>query len=66
MPTFNVYDANRDLMRIRRADWHAQYTDKTLWSYFQPQRGGHGAYWYNWTTQNEVEWRQTYGCGCSS
>jgi imidazolonepropionase len=60
VPTFNVYDANRDLMRIRRADWHAEYTDKTLWSYFQPQRGGHGAYWYNWSTQNEVEWRQTY------
>lgn len=60
VPTFNVYDANRDLMRIRRADWHERYTDKTLWKYFQPQRGGHGAYWYNWTIQNEIEWRETY------
>jgi imidazolonepropionase len=61
VPTFNVYDANRDLMRTRNADWHGRYTDPTLWSYFQPKRGGHGAYWYRWSTTNEVEWRQTFG-----
>ena len=60
VPTFNVYDANRDLMRTRRADWHERFTDPTLWSYFQPQRGGHGAYWYRWSTTNEVEWRETF------
>ena len=60
VPTFNVYDGNRDVMRIRRADWHARYTDSTLWSYFQPQRGGHGAYFYRWSTGNEVEWRQSF------
>lgn len=60
VPTFNVYDANRDLMRTRRADWHERYTDPTLWSYFQPQRGGHGSYWYRWSTTNETEWRETF------
>ncbi len=60
VPTFNVYDANRDLMRTRRADWHERFTDPTLWSYFQPQRGGHGAYWYRWSTTNEIEWRETF------
>ncbi|UIN36902.1 amidohydrolase family protein [Methylobacterium oryzae] len=60
VPTFNVYDGNRDLMRTRRADWHERYTDPTLWAYFQPQRGGHGAYWYRWSTTNEVEWRETF------
>jgi len=60
VPTFNIYEANRDLMRARRADWHDKYTHKTLWSYYQPQRGGHGSYWYNWTTQNEIEWRESY------
>jgi hypothetical protein len=60
VPTFNVYDANRDLIRARRADWHDRFTDPTLWSYFQPQRGGHGAYWYRWSTTNEVEWRETF------
>nr|WP_210324146.1 amidohydrolase family protein [Azorhizobium oxalatiphilum] len=60
VPTFNVYDANRDVMRTRRADWHERFTDPTLWSYFQPQRGGHGAYWYRWSTTNEIEWRETF------
>ena len=60
VPTFNIYDANRDLMRARRADWHGDYTIKTIWKYFQPQRGGHGAYWYRWSTTNEVEWKQNY------
>nr|WP_085026435.1 amidohydrolase family protein [Ensifer aridi] len=60
VPTLNVYDANRDLMRTRRADWHERFTDPTLWAYFQPQRGGHGAYWYRWSTTNEIEWRETF------
>lgn len=60
VPTFNVYDANRDLMRTRRADWHSRYTDSNLWSYFQPQRGGHGAYFYKWSTGNEIDWRESF------
>ena len=60
VPTFNIYDANRDLMRARRADWHDAYTWKAIWKYFQPQRGGHGAYWYRWSTTNEIEWKQNY------
>jgi len=60
VPTFNIYEANRDLMRARRADWHERYTHSTLTRYYQPQRGGHGSYWYRWTTQNEIEWKQHY------
>lgn len=60
VPTMNVYDANRDLMRTRRADWHERFTDPTLLKYFEPHRGGHGSYWYRWTTQNEVDWRETF------
>lgn len=60
VPTFNVYDGNRDVMRIRRADWHARFTDSNLWRYFKPQRGGHGAYFYRWSTGNEVEWRESF------
>ncbi|KAG0920005.1 hypothetical protein G6F32_015819 [Rhizopus arrhizus] len=47
-------------MRARRADWHDDYTWKAVWKYFQPQRGGHGAYWYRWSTTNEIEWKQNY------
>ncbi len=60
VPTFGIYDANRDLMRARKADWHHDYAWKSLWKYFQPQRGGHGSYWAAWSTTNEIEWKQNY------
>jgi hypothetical protein len=60
VPTFGIYDANRDLMRARRADWHDEYTWRAIWKYFQPQRGGHGSYWVRWSTTNEIEWKQNY------
>lgn len=60
VPTFTIYDANRDLMRFRRADWHDEHTWPSMWRYFQPSRGGHGAYWYRWSIGNEVEWKGHY------
>lgn len=60
VPTFTIYDANRDLMRARQADWHKDYTWKSMWDYFTPQRGGHGSYWIRWSTQNEIEWKENY------
>lgn len=60
VPTFTIYDANRDLMRARQAYWHKEYTWKSMWDYFTPQRGGHGSYWYRWSTQNEIEWKENY------
>ncbi|MGN5480851.1 hypothetical protein ACTMU2_41540 [Cupriavidus basilensis] len=60
VPTMNVYDANRDLMRTRRASWHERFTAPNLLRYFEPHRGGRSSYWYRWSTQNEVEWRETF------
>src|ERR1051325_1751562 len=54
-PTFTIYEANRDLMRAMRAEWHDRYTLPSLWQFYQPSRTAHGAYWYHWTTQDEIE-----------
>jgi len=59
-PTLNIYEASRDLMRAMRAEWHDRYTLPSLWRFYQPSRAAHGAYWYDWTTQDEVEWRNNY------
>ena len=32
-PTFNIYEASRDLMRARRAEWHEEYTLPSLWRF---------------------------------
>jgi imidazolonepropionase-like amidohydrolase len=59
-PTFNIYAASRDLMRARNADWHATYTLPSLWTYYQSTRDNHGSYFFDWTTWNEVAWRNFY------
>src|ERR1051326_661749 len=59
-PTLTIYEANRDLMRAMRAEWHERYTLPSLWPFYQPSRTAHGAYWYHWTTQDEIEWRNNY------
>jgi len=59
-PTFSIYDASRDFMRARRAEWHDQYTIPALWHSFGPSRGQHGAFFYNWTTEDQVAWKHNY------
>jgi imidazolonepropionase-like amidohydrolase len=59
-PTFTIYEASRDLMRAMRAEWHDKYTLPSLWKFYQPSREAHGSYWFYWTTQDEVEWKNNY------
>jgi len=59
-PTLNIYEASRDLMRAMRAEWHDKYTLPSLWKFYQPSRSAHGSYWFNWTTADEVEWKNNY------
>lgn len=59
-PTFNIYEASRDLMRARTAEWHQDYTLPSLWEFYQPSKVSHGSYWHFWGTEEEVEWKQNY------
>jgi len=59
-PTLTIYSAGRDVMRFRAAEWHDKYTLPTLMDFYTPSRSNHGAYWYNWTTEDEVQWRNFY------
>jgi len=59
-PTFNIYDASRDLMRARRAEWHEDYTLPSLWKFYEPNRNSHGSYWFNWGTEQENAWKENY------
>ncbi|MGB5320851.1 amidohydrolase family protein, partial [Lutimonas sp.] len=47
-PTFNIYEASRDLHRARRAEWHETYTLPSLWKFYQPSKVSHGSYWHYW------------------
>jgi imidazolonepropionase-like amidohydrolase len=59
-PTMTIYSAGRDLMRARNADWHAKYTLPSMWEFYEPSRENHGSYWYDWTTHDEVAWKNFY------
>lgn len=59
-PTFNIYEANRDLMRARTAEWHADYTMPKLWDFYAPSWNSHGSYWHSWGTEQENDWKQNY------
>jgi len=59
-PTLTIYEASRDLMRARRAEWHEEYTLPSLWEFYTPNRQKHGSYWYHWTTEDEVAWKENY------
>ncbi|HAC15631.1 MAG TPA: amidohydrolase [Bacteroidetes bacterium] len=59
-PTFTIYEASRDLMAQRRAEWHEKYTLPSLWEFYKPSRVAHGSYWFNWGTEQEVAWKENY------
>jgi hypothetical protein len=59
-PTMTIYEASRDVMRAREAEWHEEYTLPSMWDFYQPSRQAHGSYWFYWTTEDEVAWRNYY------
>ncbi len=59
-PTFNIYEASRDLMRAMNADWHRDYTLPSLWKFYEPSKVSHGSYWHYWGTEHEVAWKKNY------
>lgn len=59
-PTFVIYEANRDLLRARNQPWFKDYLHPALEEYFIPHPDHHGSYHWNWTTTDEVFWRENY------
>lgn len=59
-PTMVAYLASRDLDAQQRRPWHAEYTMPSLWRFYRPAREAHGSYWFYWTTENEMDWKENY------
>jgi len=59
-PTLTIYEASRDLMREMNADWQYDYAHPNLWAFFQPSRNAHGSYWFDWTTSDEIAWKENF------
>ena len=59
-PTLTIYEASRDWMRARLAEWHDEYTMPYMMRSFTPDPRVHGSYFFDWTTQHEIDWKRNY------
>ena len=59
-PTLTIYEATRNAEAQRHAPWHAEYTMPVLTEFFKPNRYAHGSFWFDWTTEEEIAWRENY------
>jgi cytosine/adenosine deaminase-related metal-dependent hydrolase len=60
VPTFSIYEANRDVERAATLPWHATYTLPVVMNSFLPNAAHHASYFYEWTSNKEAEWAQAY------
>ena len=60
VPTFDIYEASRDLQRARAQPWFADYLHPTLEQYFKPDPANHGSYFFGWTSTDETYWKENY------
>ncbi len=60
LPTRVVYEANRDLLRAGSLPWHEKYTHQALIRWNGPDPNYHGAYHYDWTSDDEYYWTYAF------
>jgi hypothetical protein len=59
-PTFDIYEASRDLQRAQGQPWFKDYLHPTLAAYFAPNPSNHGSYFFGWTSTDETFWKENY------
>lgn len=60
VPTFGIYEANRDVSRAATLPWHSTYTLPVVMDSFLPNPAHHASYFYEWTSNKEADWAQAY------
>ncbi len=60
LPTRVVYEANRDILRAQSLPWHEKYTHQKLIDWSSPNPAYHGAYHYDWTSDDEYYWTYAF------
>ncbi len=60
-PTFNVYEANRDVRYVTTSEWNQYFMIPKLWQSYSPGFGNvHAAYFRSWGTENEIAWKKVF------
>lgn len=59
-PTFSIYEAARDLEKAQNQPQFRDYLHPSLAAFFRPNLANHGSFYVNWTTADEVYWKENY------
>jgi hypothetical protein len=60
LPTRVVYEANRDFIRSSSLPWLEKYTHQSLITWNLPNPAYHGAFHYDWTSDDEYYWTYAF------
>lgn len=60
VPTFSTYEACREITLARNLPWFKEYLHPALEEYFKPNPARHGAFTWNWSTEDEIYWKENY------
>lgn len=60
LPTRVVYEANRDFLRASSLPWLEKYTHQSLINWNLPNPAYHGAFHYDWTSDDEYYWTYAF------
>jgi hypothetical protein len=60
LPTRVVYEANRDFIRSASLPWLEKYTHQSLINWNLPNPAYHGAFHYDWTSDDEYYWTYAF------
>jgi imidazolonepropionase-like amidohydrolase len=60
VPTFDIYEASRDLQRAQTQPWFRDFLHPSLANYFKPDPANHGSYFIGWSSTDEVFWKENY------
>jgi hypothetical protein len=59
-PTLSIYEAARDLEKAENQPQFRDYLHPSLAAFFRPNLTNHGSFYVNWTTADEVYWKENY------
>jgi hypothetical protein len=60
VPTLTIYEATRDITRAANQPWFEEFLHPTLENYYTPDLSSHGSFYMEWTTEDEIEWKNNY------
>jgi hypothetical protein len=60
LPTMVVYEASKDILRAQGLPWHEKYTHQSLLEWNVPSPFWHGAFHWDWTSDDEESWRYAF------